>query len=117
MAKTDMQKLRDRALIRDRSRCRLMKVLSVKEVFLLQKMAPVSRLKKLDLAHVIPRGESKKLSLELDNVVMLNNYSHLLLDYLKHPITGHPITRDEQKEWWERIVGKTHYEKLKDLVD
>jgi hypothetical protein len=51
------------------------------------------------------------------NVVLLNRYSHGMLDDMKHPLTGDPITYEERQAWWKRIAGDVQWDKLIKLLD
>jgi len=57
-------------------------------------------------AHVLPKGgRFVKFYYEKDNIYLLNLYSHGLLDSGKNPITGEAISKEEQLEWWDRILA------------
>ena len=99
---------------RDGNTCRLARILSAKDFLILQKNAKYL-LTQLDPAHIIARSKSKSLILNPDNVVMLNRFSHEMLDYCKDPITGKPITKEERNNWWIKIVGIDTYTKLLEL--
>ena len=98
---------------RDREYCRLKLILTKEELAELNKN-PVNLLNQLDVAHIIPRSSSRKLYYELDNLVLLNRVSHSWIDTYKNPINGKPITREERKEWWVRIVGLQLYNYLEE---
>lgn len=68
--------------------------------------------KHLDGAHVISRQKAPFMKYDIDNVVMLNRYSHSMLDFLKSPIDGTPITKEEQDEWWKFILGEERWIRL-----
>lgn len=70
--------------------------------------------KSLDGAHVISRQKAPFMKYDSDNVVMLNRYSHSMLDFLKSPIDGSPITKEEQDEWWIFILGEERWNRLQD---
>lgn len=63
----------------------------------------------LDLAHVIPRSNSKKLYYEKDNIILLNRASHSSLDTYHDPISGKSITKEEVQKWWMYIIGEDNY--------
>lgn len=71
-----------------------------------------SKLNVIDMAHIFPRGGYPWLCYDPDNVVSLNRYSHGNIDYLKDPIDGSPITKEEQERWWRVIVGNERYDRL-----
>lgn len=68
--------------------------------------------KQLDGAHIISRQKAPFMKYDIDNVVMLNRYSHSMLDFMKNPIDGTPITKKEQDEWWKFIVGEERWNRL-----
>lgn len=68
--------------------------------------------KSLDGAHVISRQKAPFMKYDPDNVVMLNRYSHSQLDFMRSPIDGTPITKDEQDGWWKFILGEERWERL-----
>lgn len=68
--------------------------------------------KTLDGAHVISRQKAPFMKYDPDNVVMMNRYSHSMLDFLKNPIDGTPITQEEQDEWWKFILGEERWNRL-----
>ena len=68
--------------------------------------------KQLDGAHVISRQKAPFMKYDIDNVVMLNRYSHSMLDFLKSPIDGTPITKEEQDDWWKFILGEERWNRL-----
>jgi hypothetical protein len=97
---------------RDNKSCRLLKILSAREGFLLQKKAPAGLLNRLDHAHCFPASVYTKLIYLEKNIVLLNRYSHHMLDDCCNPITGELITYEERQKWWERIVGTDIYQYL-----
>ena len=66
----------------------------------------------LDGAHVISRQKAPFMKYDPDNVVMLNRYSHSMLDFMKSPIDGTPITKEEQEGWWKFILGEERWNRL-----
>jgi len=96
---------------RDKS-CRLLRVLTAKEMCLLLRLAPGYLLNRLDHAHVFGVGRFPHCIYNAQNVVLLNRYSHHNLDECRHPITGLFITKEEVEQWWKRIVGEERYEQL-----
>ena len=100
---------------RDGLRCRLIRVLSYKEMLLLKKNAgPL--ITPLDPAHYIAVSENPNIMYMPENIVMLNRYSHTNLDNCRNPITGEPITKAEALRWWDRILrgNKVQYNYLKE---
>lgn len=106
-------KLKERVNKRDKT-CRLAAKLSAKDYLVLQKKAG-RYMFALDCAHVFSVGGFPHMLYEVKNVVLLNRYSHTLLDDYKHPIYGSPLTKEEHTEWWIKIVGKTRYEELEKM--
>lgn len=68
--------------------------------------------KTLDGAHIISRQKAPYMKYDPDNVVMMNRYSHSMLDFMKNPIDGSPITKEEQDEWWKFIIGEERWNRL-----
>jgi len=100
---------------RDGEVCRLSKVISVAEMFSLRKNAG-SRLSILDPAHIYPVSLNATIMYELDNLVKLNRFSHEMLDNMKHPISGKPISKDSVYLWWEKIAGKVQWAAIYKLL-
>ncbi len=59
----------------------------------------------LDMAHVFGKGSHSWMRHDLDNVVLLNRYSHNCLDQGKHPIHGTSIDAEERERWWTWILA------------
>ena len=102
---------RDKVYRRDNNFCRLCKVISPQEALMLQKNANM-QLNIIDPAHIIPVSEASHMCYDVDNIVCLNRYSHHMLEECKHPIYGSPISKEEEMDWWKRIVGDDLLEKL-----
>lgn len=101
--------------LRDSSRCRLMKVLTISEALMLRKNAGPF-LNHIDCAHFLSVGQNPEDCYDSDDIVCLNHYSHSNLDDFKSPIDGHHIPKDEVYKWWIRIL-KGNTEQYKALVD
>jgi hypothetical protein len=98
--------------------CRLMKVLNIRERYILIKNAPKNLLQILDPAHVIPASACRDLLYEEDNIVLLNRFSHSSLDSHKSPLDGKKILSEKEYHyWWERIIGKEKYKNLLEKAD
>jgi len=69
----------------------------------------------LDAAHVFGKNTYPWMRFDSKNVVLLNRYSHFCLDRGKSPVNGKRITKEQQNEWWQRIVGKEDWEYLSNL--
>lgn len=96
------QKVKRTVQERDRT-CRLCRILSIPEFLALRKNAG-SYLQILDAAHYRAVSERPELTYDPNNLVLLNRYSHSLLDDYKDPITGKAISAEEHAEWWTRIL-------------
>lgn len=99
---------------RDKNRCRLIRILSIQEVAILKKRAG-SQLDKLDSAHVFPVSVYPHMCYIIDNVVLMNRFSHENLDNCRSPVTGEVLSREEVSDWWRRIVGDDVYKRLLDI--
>lgn len=108
----DWEAARKLVYARDGGACRLMEVLNDSELRDLKLRAGRFFLSKIDPAHIFGRGAYPHLYSDPDNVVLLNRYSHSMLDSGKHPIYGDPISVEEKENWWRRIVGNKHYDAL-----
>jgi hypothetical protein len=93
------------------SHCRLLDVITAKEYITLQKKAR-RLLSHCDPAHILPVSVYPHLCYVVENVILLNRYSHDMLDSCRSPITGEPITKEERDGWWKRIIGEDVYLKL-----
>mgnify|MGYP000850983147 FL=1 len=101
---------------RDRNRCRLLKVVTMKQAYKLQKNAgPL--LARLDAAHIYPVSQNIPMTYEVNNIVLLNRWSHGMLDTCHDPITGEPITKDEVYAWWETIAGSKQWQALQNVKE
>lgn len=100
---------------RDKGVCRLMMVVSAGEGLLLKRNSQ-GMLSVLDPAHYLPVSIRPDLCYDPDNIVLLNRYSHNMLDYSRNPITGGFIDSSETKAWWKKILqGNTkQYKALQD---
>lgn len=100
---------------RDKGVCRLMMVVSAGEGLLLKRNSQ-GMLSVLDPAHYLPVSIRPDLCYDPDNIVLLNRYSHNMLDYSRSPITGEFIDSSETKAWWKKILqGNTkQYKALQD---
>lgn len=110
------QELKKRVRKRDRNRDRILKIATAKEALTLKRLAPVSLLKALDCAHLKPVGRYPYLCYDIDNVYLLNRWSHENLDSCKNPFTGAQITYEEREEFWKRIAGEVIYTRLEDKI-
>ena len=96
---------------RDGYRCRLLdKVTEEEKSEIKRKSYGFHKL--LDCAHVFGRGAYPHMKYNVDNVVLLNRYSHSCLDQGRDPITGEQISPERLENWWRFIVGDTYYDEL-----
>lgn len=98
------QAVREAVWERDEGECSLMKVLSPVELTLIKKHAPYNLLKTLDPAHCLAKSKYPKLYYKVENIYLLNRYSHSNLDEYRDPIFGLPIKKDEVDYWWNKIL-------------
>lgn len=66
-------------------------------------------LDKLDPAHVFGKGSYPHMKYDTDNIVLLSRLFHSRLDHFYNPVTGKAISREEQINWWKRIIGNDLY--------
>ena len=107
----EWQKVKAEVSLRDKNVCRLMRVLTPQEAYLLINKAG-SLLNRLTPAHVFPVSTDPRLCYCADNIMTLNQYSHSLLEECKHPLTGEKISKEDEKNWWIRILGNNAFTKL-----
>lgn len=98
---------------RDGGRCRLLTILTRSEQQTLYENSAGIH-KTLDAAHVFGKNAYPWMRFDPRNVMLLNRFSHNMLDTGKSPITGKMISADEHDYWWERIVGHDEWEYLLD---
>jgi len=109
------QEVADKVWKRDKNECRLLSKLKIDNpdlylYFIKNNMK--SLYTKLDLAHIIPRSQSRILYYEPSNIILLSRPVHSNLDTYHDPITGKAITKEEQEGWWRYIVGGLVYDSL-----
>jgi len=101
----DLIKVYSKVDQRDHFKCRLISVLSLKEYEELVSNSWKELLKQIDHAHYLRRLSYPHLKYDIDNIVLLNRYSHSMIDQLCNPINGKPITKEEHENWWKLILG------------
>ena len=111
MTDTEWEECRTKVFQRDHLQCRLFKILSVVEAVLLKKNAG-RMFEIIDPAHILPKSTHPWIKNDPDNVVCLNRYSHQMLENCCHPITGKPISKDEEIEWWKKVLGDARFNLL-----
>jgi hypothetical protein len=97
---------------RDKFSCQLYKLLSFNDKQKVDKEL-YGDLKKLDHCHILGKGTNPQLKYDVDNIVLLYRLFHSRLDMYKNPITGDNIDNDTLDYFWELIVGKERYNRLK----
>jgi len=112
----EWQELKKFVSKRDKKSCRFLKICTVKEVLVIQKLAPKFMLNCLDHAHIFPVSLYPEIMYDTDNVVLLNRYSHHNLDDCKHPVTGEYIEKKERDLYWKRIIGEQKYNSLLEKI-
>ena len=111
----EWKKVKEFVRKRDSNTCRLMMVITAKQGLYLKKNGS-GLLDTLDPAHVFPVSTHPKLCYEPDNVVILNRYSHNMLDSGRDPIMGNTISYNERMRWWELIAGPLQWDHLQELI-
>jgi hypothetical protein len=99
------QEVRKKLFERDKS-CRVWLCLSQSEksIILSTFLDQISMFKDIDdAAHIKPRSTHPELYYDLDNLLRINRYFHILLDTYRHPVTQRPITAEERENWFKRI--------------
>ena len=91
---------------------RLLKVVTAKEYLKLKKIAAPALLQRLDAAHVFSVSSHPQMCYDVDNIILLNRFSHENLDSCKDPITGERISPQERDDWWRRLIGSEQYDIL-----
>jgi hypothetical protein len=95
---TKQVKLRDKT-------CRIWEILTKEErLHILKNFEAEFRWlsKTLDTCHIISRAQSGELKYDLDNLLLISRFFHRRLTDLQHPVTGEPITKDQETEWYLR---------------
>jgi len=100
---------------RDNFECRFIKILNEEEKQSFDKLVSNYQRENLEVAHCISRAKSKKLYYELNNLYLINYFSHRSLDEFRSPLTGEAITTKEVVYWWKRIINNDNlYEWLEE---
>ena len=100
--------------IRDENKCRLIHKLTAGELAIFKENAHGFD-KIIDHAHIFGKGAYPHMKYLKENIVLLNRYSHTMLDSKRSPINGKSISNDKWVKWWIRIVGNLIYNKLKEI--
>jgi 5-methylcytosine-specific restriction endonuclease McrA len=98
--------------LRDNGECQLLKKLSEETKHILLSKAVPSLLEEIDFCHYKSRGAYPELKYDSDNIILMNRFSHGLIDINKSPVTTKNINQDEWNYWWEFILGKERKKKL-----
>jgi hypothetical protein len=108
------ERVRDEVYRRDKT-CRLLSILTEEsKKRLIDNSCGLHKI--IDCAHVFGKGSFIKLKYVPRNVILLNRYSHSMLDQQKDPISGKSITKKEHEEWWRILIGDSLYYELKELA-
>ena len=109
------QEVKKQVHLRDKDVCRLMKVLTLVEFATLTKNAH-QLVNILDPAHYLAVSYAPSEVYNVNNICLLNRYSHEHIDNCRSPINGKPITVEERQVWWTRILegNKKQFKALKD---
>jgi len=96
------------------TRCRLLRVITPREYLELSRNAGPTRMTLMDPAHFKPVSSHPEFCYDVDNIVLLNRFSHEMLDSCKDPLSGKSITLEEREAWWKKILksNKKQYEAL-----
>ena len=97
---------------------RIFKVLNMKEALILKKTGG-PQLQILDPAHIIPVSANSEIMYEACNIILLNRYSHEMLDNCRNPVTGQYISKEEREKWWIKILkgNSKQFETFKNLLE
>jgi len=107
----DWEFLKKEVDLRDKHRCRLISILPPDQLRILKKNAgPMISI--LDHAHVLSRSSRPDLKYTTENVILLNRYSHSMIDQGRDPVTGILITKETAELWWRLIIGDDLYDQL-----
>lgn len=100
---------------RDGGKCQLIPKLTAGELTVfLEKSGDLRYI--IDPAHIFRKGAYPQLKYDPENVILLNRYSHSMIDTYRNPVTGEPLTQTEHQKWWMRIVGAKRYMKLEEKL-
>ncbi len=109
------EKVRDEVWERDNGKCQLIPKLTAGELTVfLEKSGHLKDT--IDPAHIFGKGSYPYLKYDSDNVILLNRYSHSMIDIHRSPVDGKPITSEERVKWWIRIAGAKRYMRLEDKL-
>ena len=108
------QEVKQKVRERDKSDRMLRIVTPLEYVVLKKKAGPLINI--LDPAHYKAVSELPSECYTVSNICLLNRWSHENLDNFRDPVDGHPISKEEVRKWWERIIksNKDQYQELKD---
>jgi len=101
---------KERVRKRDKQKDRIFRIITVRDAMVLKKQG--SLLQRLDCAHIFPVSLYPELCYVDVNIVLLNRYSHSMLDSYRDPISGGSISKREVYDWWERIAGPKQWQAL-----
>jgi len=110
------EKVKNIVYERDNYECQLMKKLSQFDNNQILKNGGGDLVSIFDPAHIFGKGAFPELKYDPDNVIVLNRYSHSMLDQHHHPITGVAINKEEHSAFWAWIVGQERYDRLLEKI-
>lgn len=103
-----------RAAVKKRDKtCRLLQILTPERLVILKKNAG-PWIRQLDAAHVFGKGSHPWMRYRLSNVILLNRYSHSMLDTGHDPVSGALLSGEYIRLWWRILVGEPEYESLEE---
>jgi len=104
----DLIKVYSKVDKRDNFQCRLIAILDFNAYRELTANAWDALLCQIDHAHYLRRLSYPHLKYDIDNIVLLNRYSHSMIDQMCNPVNGKPITKEEHENWWKLILGNQY---------
>lgn len=107
----EWEQAREEVFKRDKGECQLLKKLDYSSIRKLKENSGGLH-NIIDPAHIFNKATYRELYYEPENIICLNRFSHSMLDFNKHPITGIAISREEVDYWWVIIVGIDRINKL-----
>lgn len=114
---TDLLEVYAKVNKRDHYKCRLMRKLKYEQLTELKQNAWEELLDIIDHAHYLRRLSYPHLKYDKDNIVLLNRYSHSMLDQLCNPLNGKAISVEEHESWWKLILGPKQHKKLMEKIN
>lgn len=101
----EWQNVKKRIKKRDKNRCRLCEIMTIKEFLLFQKSNPVNT--GLDPAHCLPVSTHPGLCYVDKNIYSLCRTHHTRIDDFISPITGNACSMNRHYWYWWRIINRS----------